>query len=95
MAHGTKQTQSEDQSEYNNAKNHENTSNYAADFAGLRSSASAWVHGAGVHFLKITVSHNPRCDANWPADDEAEYSQDKNECATMRFHCFLSLEFDF
>src|SRR5262245_32067230 len=76
--------------------NHENSSDHAADFSRLCCSATAWIHCSRIHFLQVSVSHHPGCNANWLANHQPQNAKNQNKCATMWFHrvigfrsCFL------
>ena len=85
---GCADTHNRDENSDDNADHHQNNSDDTENFTNLGERFSFRVHGARRDLLEIRVSHDPCCNANGLADDQAEDSENENECAAMWFHRF-------
>jgi hypothetical protein len=80
------QAEHENYAEYNKRKDKQDCPDYSADFSGLSGAATGGIHRAGVDFLQIAGAHDPGCNAQRTANDQAKNAENENECAAMWFH---------
>lgn len=71
---------------YEDADRQQNRGDHPTDTTGVCQRPAAGVHSAGIDLFEIAIPHDPGCNAERRADDQAQNPKDQNECAPMWFH---------
>jgi hypothetical protein len=84
------ETKHENQGDNNDADNHKNRADDAADFAGLRRAPTGGVHPSSVYLLEVVGAEHPGHDGHRRANNQSENAENENESAAMWFHILSS-----